>query len=130
MKDEDILKYDNVPPDIAAQYLGTSPQYIRIGLQRGRLPFGTSVDIGGKGKYTYQISPKALINWKNGTSIRDWIEAHTEMLKALLNEWKGKYMKKYAQKISEYFFDDNEIHYVFILVLATVIVGTIVGIIA
>ncbi len=86
MKDEDILKYDNVPPDIAAQYLGTSPQYIRIGLQRGRLPFGTSVDIGGKGKYTYQISPKALINWKNGTSIKSWIEEKQEMLKALLNE--------------------------------------------
>lgn len=86
MKDEDILKYDNVPVNIAAEYLGTTAQYIRICLQRERLPIGSAVDMSGKGKYTYQISPGALINWKNGTSIKNWIEEHKEMLLALLNE--------------------------------------------
>ena len=84
--DEDILKYDNVPVDIASEYLETSEQYIRIGLQRERLPIGTAVDIGGKGKYTYQISPGAIVNWKNGTLIKKWIEEKKEMLVALLNE--------------------------------------------
>lgn len=86
MKDEDILKYDNVPPEVAAQYLGTSSQYIRIGLQRDRLPFGTAVDIGGKGKYTYQISPQALINWKSGESLKKYIVDNKEALRALLIE--------------------------------------------
>lgn len=84
--EEDILSYDNVPPDVAALYLGTSSQYIRIGLQRNRLPFGTAVDIGGKGKYTYQIGPKALICWKNGDSLKKYMEEHKEMLRALLIE--------------------------------------------
>lgn len=86
MKDEEILKYDNVPVDVAAEYLGTSTQYIRICLQRDRLPIGSAVDISGKGKYTYQISPGALVNWKNGTSVRNWIEENKEMLRALLAE--------------------------------------------
>lgn len=84
--DQDILQYDNVPVDIASKYLDTSGQYIRVGLQRGRLPFGSAVDMGGKGKYTYQISPGALVNWKNGTSVRNWIEEKKEMLEALLSE--------------------------------------------
>lgn len=84
--DEEILKYDNVPVDIAATYLDTSGQYIRIGLQRERFPFGSAVDIGGKGKYTYQISPGALVNYKNGTSVKNWIEEKKEMLKALFVE--------------------------------------------
>lgn len=84
--DEEILSYDDVPVDIAGLYLGKNAQYIRRGLIAQRFPFGSAVDVGGKGKYTYQISPGALVNWKNGTSIKNWIEEHKEMLRALLNE--------------------------------------------
>lgn len=44
----------------ASQILGVSQQYIRVGLQRGLLPFGTAVQISGK-KWTYHIS-RYLLN--------------------------------------------------------------------
>lgn len=84
--DEEILSYDNVPVNVAGKYLGTNGQYIRRGLIAQRLPFGTAVDVGGKGRYTYQISPGALFNWKHGISIREWIKENKEMLEALLLE--------------------------------------------
>ena len=74
MNEKDILLYDNVPIKIAAQYLGVSQQYIRIGLQRQRLPFGSAVQVGGTNTWTYQISPGAIVNWKNGNSIRNYYE--------------------------------------------------------
>ncbi|WP_242875946.1 hypothetical protein [Cellulosilyticum sp. I15G10I2] len=41
----------------AAEIMGKSAQFIRVGLQKGILPFGHAVQIGN-GKYTYYISPK------------------------------------------------------------------------
>lgn len=40
----------------AAQVLGKSEQFIRLGLQRKELPFGTAVRTSSQ--YTYHISPK------------------------------------------------------------------------
>lgn len=39
----------------AAAIMGKSDQFIRIGLQRGILPFGSAVKLSSK--YTYYISP-------------------------------------------------------------------------
>lgn len=41
----------------AAALMGVSQQYIRVGLQRGVLPFGYALQISNK-KYTYFISAK------------------------------------------------------------------------
>lgn len=41
----------------AAQLMGVSEQFIRIGLQRNILPFGWAIKLTGN-KYTYYISPK------------------------------------------------------------------------
>lgn len=86
MKEEEILKYDNVPISIASKFLDTSQQYIRIGLQKERLPFGSAVQVGDKDKWTYQISPGALINWKNGESLKKWFEENAEYFKALISD--------------------------------------------
>lgn len=85
---EQIQNYDNVPVTIASKYLGVSPQYIRIGLQRERLPFGSAVQTSGKedGHWSYQISPSALINWKEGKSLQDWISENKTYLKTLMEE--------------------------------------------
>ena len=42
----------------AAQLMGKSEMFVRIGLQRGLLPIGTAVKLSSK--YTYYISPKLL----------------------------------------------------------------------
>lgn len=48
----------NIPVTIAAQRLGKSEQFVRVGLQRNRLPFGTAVKLSSR--FTYHISPKLL----------------------------------------------------------------------
>lgn len=42
----------------AAEILGVSQQFIRIGMQRGLLPIGTAVKMSSR--WTYHISPKLL----------------------------------------------------------------------
>lgn len=41
-----------------AKKLGISPQSLRLGLQRGEIPFGTAIKTSGK--YTYLIYEKKL----------------------------------------------------------------------
>jgi len=45
----------------AAEFLGKSQQFIRIGLQRGILPFGSAVKLSTK--WTYYISPSRLYDY-------------------------------------------------------------------
>lgn len=40
----------------AAEIMGKCPQFVRVGLQRGLLPFGTAVKV--KNRYNYYISPE------------------------------------------------------------------------
>lgn len=47
-----------VPVKEAAEILGVSPQFIRVGLQQGVLPIGTAVKMSSV--WTYHISPKLL----------------------------------------------------------------------
>lgn len=59
----------------AAKLLNKSPQFIRIGLQRGILPFGYAVKMSSK--YTYHISESKLyeyigiggIEWKQNLKL-------------------------------------------------------------
>ncbi len=60
---------------VAAQILGKAEQFIRIGLQQNRLPFGTAVQTG-RDRWSYHISPRLLSDY---TGIRqDDIEAAQE----------------------------------------------------
>ena len=45
-----------------ARLLNKSPQFVRIGLQRGILPFGYAIKLTGD-KYTYHISEKKLYEY-------------------------------------------------------------------
>jgi len=44
----------------AAEILGASQQFVRIGLQRGSLPIGVAEKMPNSTRYTYYISPKLL----------------------------------------------------------------------
>lgn len=45
-----------------AKLLNKSPQFVRIGLQRGALPFGTAIKLTGD-KYTYHISENKVYEY-------------------------------------------------------------------
>jgi transcriptional regulator with XRE-family HTH domain len=45
-----------ISPATAARCLGKSDQFVRVGLQRGILPFGTAVP-GSGGRWSYYINP-------------------------------------------------------------------------
>lgn len=51
-------------PTEAAKQLGVSVNFIRIGLQQGRLPFGSAVKMSSR--WTYQINEAALKNYQEG----------------------------------------------------------------
>ncbi len=46
-----------------AEKLGKSQQFVRIGLQRGILTFGTAQIMPNKNKYTYYISPALFFQY-------------------------------------------------------------------
>lgn len=62
----DIRSYQNVPVDVAAKYLGSSPDTIKRALKDGRAPFGFASKNPEKNYYTYQISPERLIRYQTG----------------------------------------------------------------
>ncbi len=49
----------------AAELLGKTEQFIRIGLQQGALPFGTAVKM--RGRYSYHISERKVFEYLGGT---------------------------------------------------------------
>ena len=51
-----------VPTVIAAKILGKGEDFIRFGLQQGRLPFGSAVKTA-KDRWSYHISPKLLADY-------------------------------------------------------------------
>ncbi len=51
-----------VPTAIAAKVIGKAEDFIRFGLQQGRLPFGSAVKTG-KDRWSYHISPKLLADY-------------------------------------------------------------------
>lgn len=96
--DADIRRYQNVPVDVAARYLGSSPVTIHRALQDGRAPFGFAAKNPDKDYYTYQISPERLIRYQAGelpmyniteimryaaAGIEDLLEAKTKQLSKL-----------------------------------------------
>lgn len=65
--DDEIWGYNNVPYGIAARYLGWSDITVRRALQQERAPFGIAAQNPDTGSWSYNISPGALIAYKNGT---------------------------------------------------------------
>ena len=54
----------NIPVNVAARIMGKSPQFIRIGLQRGILPIGRALKTNEcNEQYDYYISPRLLADF-------------------------------------------------------------------
>lgn len=71
VSDEEILRHANVPVYLAAQAIGWGTTTLYYALQEGRAPFGFASchETGGDGKlaWSYNISPKMLIAYRNGS---------------------------------------------------------------
>lgn len=64
------FKKNRLNPLLASKLMGKTPQFVRIGLQKGILPIGTAIK---NGKWNYYISPKLFENY-TGINIKDGIE--------------------------------------------------------
>ena len=59
-----------VTPEMAAKIMGKNVQFVRIGLQRGLLPFGVAQQVDEsrpKCRHNYYISPKAFMEFTGAT---------------------------------------------------------------
>ena len=64
MTDDDILNINgSVPVETAQKYLNIPKQMLYQGLQQGVFPFGVAVE--RRGKWSYDIRPKALVDYQN-----------------------------------------------------------------
>ena len=58
----------NIPVKQAAYLMGVSPQFIRVGLRTGRLPFGTAVKMSTR--WTYYINEEKFLAYISASSMR------------------------------------------------------------
>lgn len=65
-----------IPVELAADLLHKSPQYVRIGLQQQRLPFGTAVKLSSE--WTYHISYELLKNYVGEERIESYEKSKME----------------------------------------------------
>lgn len=86
--DEEILRHNNVPVDLAARYIGWSAPTIYYALQEERAPFGFAVK-SPRGGWTYNISPGALVKYKHGElpayKLREVIDLAAEGVEKVLD---------------------------------------------
>ncbi len=64
--DNDIKTYDNVPIEVAADYLGVPPDRLRRILKAGTMPFIGGSAVNNCGKTMFIVSPGGLVNFKRG----------------------------------------------------------------
>lgn len=74
-------EYDDVPPTIAAKYLGVALNFVYEGLKQRALPIGTAVQ-SDKGRWTYNIPCKRLKAYADGVDVLQT----TQLLKKLLKK--------------------------------------------
>lgn len=68
MKEDIIdLKNKRISVQQVARALGKSDEFVRVGLQRGLLPFGTAYKLPGRKKYSYLVNFEKFVKYvRNG----------------------------------------------------------------
>lgn len=61
-------EYDDVPPKVAAQYLGVALNFVYDGLKQKALPIGTAVQ-SERGRWTYNIPCDRLKAYASGVDV-------------------------------------------------------------
>lgn len=60
------MKKNNMTIKEVAKLLGKSEMFVRIGIQRHLLPFGTAIKLPERERYSYHISPEAVYKYIKG----------------------------------------------------------------
>lgn len=71
-------EYIDVPPRIAAGYLGVSKEFIYAGMKSGQLPIGSAVQ-GERGKWSFNIPCQRLKAYANGIDVQVFAEILSNM---------------------------------------------------
>lgn len=74
-------EYVDVPPMVAAEYLGVALNFIYKGLQKQTLPIGAAVQ-SDRGRWTYNIPCKRLKAYASGIDVLQT----TDLIKQLLEK--------------------------------------------
>ena len=94
MRSKDLRTGSTVPVKLAANLMGRGEQFVRIGLQRGILPFGVAFANGGV--YHYYISPVKFLEY-TGCDKAKLYEAMAEWRDASARDCASK-RERYEQK--------------------------------
>lgn len=57
------IEKQNISIEEVAKILGKTRQFVRIGIQRGILPFGVAMKMPNRKNYTYHIAPNAFYDY-------------------------------------------------------------------
>ena len=102
--DEQILKLQSVPTDMAGVYIGMSSTTLTNALRQQRAPFGFAVQNLELGTWTYNISPGLLVAYKRGTlpayQLKDIINLAAEGVDRVI-EARMSGMKKITEAIGK-----------------------------
>lgn len=87
--EEEILRQNNVPVEMAARFIGWSTPTLYYALQDQRAPFGVAVK-SPKGGWAYNISPGLLVRYKRGDlptyRLKEVIDLASEGVERVLKE--------------------------------------------
>lgn len=64
------MRIKKIPLQLAADLMGKNYNFLRIGLQRGVLPFGSAIKTHEEktfGRYTYYVSPRLFMDYTGYT---------------------------------------------------------------
>lgn len=78
IQSNDIMTFDgrNVPVTVAARIMGKTPMFVRVGLQRGLLPFGVAYKTNEEHEqFDYYISPRLFADF-TGCSIHQCVDSN------------------------------------------------------
>lgn len=59
-----MIRAKTMSVEIAAKIIGKAPQYVRLGLQQGRFPFGVAIQ-KPNGRWTYNIIASKVYEYAN-----------------------------------------------------------------
>lgn len=71
---EKLKDMKNISTRIAAELIGKSEPFVRVGLQQQRLPIGSAVQMSSE--WTYHISYELLKNYVGIERIKEYEELH------------------------------------------------------